>query len=205
MGEIGAAAFYFDLGSPECYLAAERVMHALPGPIEWRPVRVAPRAPALDERARALLEQRAGELGLLPLRWPAQHPFDSEPAMIVATYARAIGRGVAYAQAAFRQAFAGGHDLADIEYVLLAAAACEMHPNAVTRALARHAVADELARETDDALRSGVTELPAVRAGGAIFAGADALEEAAAFMGGSARAKPRTRAPSPSHSAALAQ
>ena len=31
-------AFYFDLGSPLAYLAAEFVLHALPQPAEWRPV-----------------------------------------------------------------------------------------------------------------------------------------------------------------------
>ena len=51
--------------------------------------------------------------------------------MRVATYARQIGRVVAFAQAAFRQAFAGGRSLADEDSVLIAAAACEMHPAAV--------------------------------------------------------------------------
>ncbi len=40
--------------------------------------------------------------------WPADFPFDSELAMLVATYAKSIGRVVPFAQAAFRQAFAGG-------------------------------------------------------------------------------------------------
>jgi len=33
-----AASFYFDLASPLAYIAAERVLHVLPGPAEWRPV-----------------------------------------------------------------------------------------------------------------------------------------------------------------------
>ncbi len=53
--------------------------------------------------------------------------------MLVATYAKSIGRVVPFAQAAFRQAFAGGHSLADTNNVLIAAAACEMHPNAVLK------------------------------------------------------------------------
>jgi 2-hydroxychromene-2-carboxylate isomerase len=32
------ASFYFDLSSPEAYLAAERILHVLPGPAEWQPV-----------------------------------------------------------------------------------------------------------------------------------------------------------------------
>jgi hypothetical protein len=32
------ATFYFDLGSPFAYLAAERVHEALPEPVRWQPV-----------------------------------------------------------------------------------------------------------------------------------------------------------------------
>ena len=48
--------------------------------------------------------------------------------MLVATYAKQIGRAVAFSLAAFRQAFAGGRDLGERDNVLIAAAACEMHP-----------------------------------------------------------------------------
>ncbi len=197
MAESGPLAFYFDLASPQCYLAAERIMHALPGPIDWRPVRIANDSSAPDAYSRAVLERRASELGLLPLRWPARYPFDSEPAMIVATYARAIGRGVAYAQAAFRQAFAGGHSLAETDYVLLAAAACEMHPNAVKRALTQRALREQLAKETNDARRSGVTALPAVIAEKDVFSGEHALAEAAAHLSGSTATQPRGHEHSP--------
>ncbi len=61
-------------------------------------------------RARSRAAPR--ELGLQPLRWPEPFPFDSALAMRVATYAKSIGRTVPFAQAAFRQAFAGGRDLA---------------------------------------------------------------------------------------------
>ena len=70
---------------------------------------------------------------LQPIRWPDPFPFDSTLAMQVATYAASIGRTVPFAQAAFRQAFAGGHSLEDADFVLIAAAACEMHPAAVLR------------------------------------------------------------------------
>ena len=48
--------------------------------------------------------------------------------MLAATYAKQFGRAVAFSLAAFRQAFAGGRDLGDEITVLIAAAACEMHP-----------------------------------------------------------------------------
>ncbi len=53
--------------------------------------------------------------------------------MRVATYAKSIGRTVPFVQAAFRQAFAGGTLLEDLDFVLIAAAACEMHPAAVLK------------------------------------------------------------------------
>lgn len=180
-----AAAFYFDLSNPVAYLAAERVLHVL-GPAEWQPVRARELAggqevaPAATERRR--LERRARELGLQPLRWPDPFPFDSTLAMLVATYARSIGRTVPFAQAAFRQAFAGGHSLEDPDFVLIAAAACEMHPKAVLGAARMRSVRAALARATAAAAQLGVAEVPAVRVGGRLFSGEDAVERAAASV-----------------------
>ena len=55
--------------------------------------------------------------------------------MRAATFAQKSGRAVAFSLAAFRQAFAGGRDLAETDNVLIAAAACELHPNAVLKAI----------------------------------------------------------------------
>jgi len=173
------AAFYFDLASPQCYLAAERVLALFGARLEWQPVLARERTCAAPELERSELEERARRLGLQPLRWPADHPFDSERAMLAATYAKQIGRGVAFAQAAFRQAFAGGHSLAETDYVLIAAAACEMHPAATTRALTRRGVREQLAAATDDSLRAGVSALPAIRDGELLLLG-DAVLDAVA-------------------------
>src|SRR5450755_4624046 len=130
------ASFYFDLSSPTAYLAAERILHAFPGAAEWQPVlaRELPAAETSDafgcreggDVFRAEIADRAAEIGVQPLRWPDPFPFDSGLAMRVATYAKSIGRVVPFAQAAFRQAFAGGRDLQQPDNVLIAAAACEM-------------------------------------------------------------------------------
>ena len=172
------AAFYFDLASPLAYLAAERVLHVLPGPAEWRPVL----ARELQSVSREEIESGAQALGLQPVRWPEPFPFDSSLAMRVATYAASIGRTVPFAQAAFRQAFAGGHSLEDPDYVLIAAAACEMHPAAVLRGAELRSTAQRLAATTAEAARAGVTEVPAVVVGERAFVGEDALERAAAHM-----------------------
>ena len=137
------AAFYFDLASPLAYLAAERILQHAAGPAEWQPVLArelsnaetfeAYRCRTEEEVFRAEIERAAREQGLQPLKWPDPFPFDSALAMRVATYAKSIGRTVPFAQAAFRQAFAGGHSLEDPDFVLIAAAACEMHPAAVLK------------------------------------------------------------------------
>jgi len=173
------AAFYFDLASPLAYLAAERVLHALGGPAEWRPVRLASERQSV---AREEIERRAQELGLQPLRWPEPFPFDSSLAMRVATYAASIGRVVPFAQAAFRQAFAGGHSLEDPDFVLIAAAACEMHPTAVLRGAEMRSTAERLEATTAAAVTAGVSDVPAMLVGTHVFEGEDALERAAERM-----------------------
>jgi 2-hydroxychromene-2-carboxylate isomerase len=186
------AAFYFDLASPLAYLAAERVLHVLPGPAEWQPVLAAelPGSERFDafrcERERNVFRaetaRRAGELGLQPLRWPEPFPLDSALAMRAATYAKSIGRTVPFAQAAFRQAFAGGRDLQQLDNVLIAAAACEMHPAAVTQGTALRSVAHELSAATQRAIQINIKDVPAIVVDGEVFAGERAVEQAATRM-----------------------
>jgi 2-hydroxychromene-2-carboxylate isomerase len=185
------ATFYFDLASPLAYLAAERILHTMPVATEWLPVlaRELPGAESFEafrcrddeEIFRMELERRAAELGLQALRWPDPFPFDSALAMRVTTYAKSIGRVVAFAQGAFRQAFAGGHSLGETDYVLIAAAACEMHPSAVLKGAALRSIREQLLATTVAAATAGVRDVPAVRVGERVFHGERALEEAGAF------------------------
>jgi 2-hydroxychromene-2-carboxylate isomerase len=197
-----AASFYFDLASPLAYLAAERVLHELPGPAQWRPVlaRELPGGERFDclccgeqeDIFRAELSRRARELSLQPLRWPDPFPFDSALAMRVATYAASIGRAVAFAQAAFRQAFAGGHSLQEPDHVLIAAAACEMHPAAVQAAAQRPSLQRQLLACTAQAAERGVRDVPAIAIGAQVFGGERVLEQAAAHMRAGAAGAPAT-------------
>jgi 2-hydroxychromene-2-carboxylate isomerase len=177
--------FYFDLASPHAYLAAERVLQAFERPVEWQPVLASRLAgaqpgegPGELELMREDVERRARELGLQRLRWPDPFPFDSSLAMRAATYAKSIGRAVPFAQAAFRQAFAGGHSLEDPDVVLIAAAACEMHPAAVLRGVELRSVTQQLADATQLAETIQIKEIPAIVIDGAMFAGERALEQA---------------------------
>jgi 2-hydroxychromene-2-carboxylate isomerase len=187
------ATFYFDLASPLAYLAAERVLHTMPVATEWQPVlaRELPGAESFEafrcrddeEIFRLEVERRAAELGLQELRWPDPFPFDSAFAMGAVMYAKSIGRVVAFAQAAFRQAYAGGRALEQIDNVLIAAAACEMHPSAVLKGAKLRSTVARLSAATRAAAELGVSDVPAIRVGERVFHGERSLDEAAACAG----------------------
>ncbi|HWH11113.1 MAG TPA: DsbA family protein [Solirubrobacteraceae bacterium] len=197
------ACFYFDLASPEAYLAAERALRVLPGPCEWQPIQSSrlPHAERFDAYRcandelifREEIARRARIHGLQPVRWPPSFPFDTELAMLAATYAKRIGRIVAFALAAFRQAFAGGRSLDVEENVLIAAAACEIHPTALIKAIGSRGIRDELDRTTASALELGVIDVPAVRVADLVLVGDSRLEEAGRLLAAADRSARLTR------------
>jgi 2-hydroxychromene-2-carboxylate isomerase len=184
--------FYYDLGSPYAYLAAERVngLHAERGaPVpEWQPVLLGGLFQRFErsswglgpDRAAGMAEceRRASAYGLPPIRWPEGWPGNYLYAMRVATYAKEIGRAVAFSLAAFRQAFVAGRDLSQPDNVLIAAAAAEMHPRAVTAAVERRSLKDALRAATDRAAERGVFGVPTIVVGEEAYWGDDRLEEA---------------------------
>ena len=186
------ATFYFDLGSPYAYLTAERISGlfteaGLEQP-EWQPVLLGglfrtfdrdswANGPGRDEGI-AEVERRAATQGLPPLVWPDPWPGNTLFAMRVATFAKQTGRTVSFALAAFRQAFAAGVDLSEPDNVLIAAAACELHPNALLKAVETEIVKNALREATDSAAKLGVFGVPSVVVGGEVFWGDDRLEEA---------------------------
>ena len=187
--------FYYDLNSPYAWLAAERVNSVLPVQPEWKPIAFAfllrhqGRIPWSfgDEKPDGMrtVEARAAERGLQEVRWPAGWPKESYSiaAMRAATFAKEIGKCVAFSLAAFRQQFNGGRPLSDFDNVLIAGAACELHPNALKQAVERQAIKDRLKEATDEAIAHEVPGVPTVRVGDRLFWGDDALEEAAAAIG----------------------
>ena len=178
--------FYYDLCSPEAYLAAERVVGVLGTVPEFVPVRIGGpggfRCAEEEDIYRAEIERSAAAYGLMPLRWPPELPADTEWAMLVATFAKQTGRVVAYSMAAFRQAFAAGRDLGERDSVLIAAAAAEMHPAAVQKAAALKGTRARLDAATAAARAAGVRDVPAMLAGGRVFHGDRGLEAAAAAL-----------------------
>jgi 2-hydroxychromene-2-carboxylate isomerase len=184
--------FYYDLGSPYAWLAAERIHALLPVVPVWQPILLGgiwqqtgggswARTERRDEGMREI-ERRAKEYGLLPVSWPDDWPSNTLKAMRAAVFAQQAGRAVAFSLAAFRQAFAAGKDLAEIDNVLIAAAACELHPKAVLKGIELQSTKDRLRAATDEAYALGVRGVPTVAVGDRLFYGDDRLEEAAAAL-----------------------
>src|ERR1044072_2768032 len=150
--------FYFDLGSPYAYLTAERISGLftdaeLEQP-EWQPILLGGlfqhfgrdswangpgRADGITE-----VERRATAYGLPRTAWTARWPGNSLYAMRPATFANQTGRCLPFALAAFGQAFAAGRDLSEHDNVLIAAAACGLHPNAASQPVSTHSVKNPL-------------------------------------------------------------
>ncbi len=120
--------------------------------------------------------------------------------MRVATYAKPRSAAPSpFAQAAFRQAFAGGHSLAEQDFVLIAAAACEMHPAAVLRGAALRSVAAQLARGDRAARNAGVRDVPAVRRRRARASAASARSHERSARAGGRRVRAKRRLPADRH------
>ena len=184
--------FYYDLGSPYAYLSAERMQRVLPVVPVWQPIllggiwkETGGRSWATtDQRDAGMreIEERASATGCCRSSGRTGWPNNTLQAMRAAVFAQQGGRAVAFSLAAFRQAFAGGKDLSDVDNVLIAAAACELHPRAVLKGIELQSTKDRLREATAEAYARGVRGVPTVAIGDRLFYGDDRLEEAAAAL-----------------------
>jgi 2-hydroxychromene-2-carboxylate isomerase len=192
------ALFHYDFNSPYSYLAAERVsaVFAEAGAEQpvWRPISLAfvlrargrtpwsmqPDGP--DPRNLEEIRERAADRGLPEVRYPEGWPVEtySLTPLRAAIYAEQAGRVIAFSLAAFRQVFAAGRNLSNPDNVLLAAAACELHPKAVLKAVETDSIKRALQERTEAAIALGVPGVPTVSVGSELFWGDDRLEDAAA-------------------------
>jgi 2-hydroxychromene-2-carboxylate isomerase len=188
--------FYFDLGSPYAYLAAERLHTVLPDAIDWRPVllgglfRLAGRSswavgdPLRRRRGMDEVQRRAHSYGLPPIRWPDPWPSDYLFAMRVATFALQRGFGREFARAAFRSAFQQGRELNVSGHVLDAAESVGLDREEADAATREDAVKSALRAATDAAYERGVVGVPTVAVGDELLWGDDRLQDAAAMLRG---------------------
>ncbi len=199
MTDPAAAAFYFDVGSPYAYLAGERIERVLPCAVEWRPILLgglfaaAGRGSWAQTPARAAgiadVEQRAGDRGLPPIRWPEIWPNDGLLAMRVAVVADVEGRGRRFALEAMRLQFREGTPLSRPEAVALAAERAGLDPARALQLAGDAGIKQQLRQRTEEAFALGVSGVPTVLlADGTVFWGDDRLEDAAAQVARYSRA-----------------
>ena len=179
-------AFFFDLGDPFSYLAAERVEREL-GEVEWVPVDgsafAGPVGDHSAERLRERAEAHAAELRL-PLVWPDPFPPCARGALRAAALACELGAGAAFVLAASRLAFCGGFPLDDPEIIAEAAAAAALPLRACLEAV-REKSRDEDLQVVAALLReAGVRRLPAFRVADRWCEGESGLADATALLGG---------------------
>ncbi len=186
--------FYFDLGSPFAYLAAERLDQILPEPTTWQPVSLgalfkhtgrsswALGDPSSRQGGMAEVERRAQSYDLAPMRWPDPWPTNYLYAMRTATYAFRAGHGRPFTIAAFRQAFAHGHDLAIPEHVQQAAEQAGLDPRAADEATRDPEIKLALRTATEAAYDLGVFGVPTIAIDDELFWGDDRLQDAAAAL-----------------------
>ena len=188
--------FYFDLGSPYGYLAAERLDTVLPAPVEWQPVllgaifKLTGRSSwalgdyELRQAGMAEIERRARHYGLPPVRWPDPWPTNYLTAMRAATYAFSAGRGREFTLQAYRNAFQRGADLSLPSRVLEAAEGAGLDPREVQAQVGAEKVKESLRSATEAAFELGVIGVPTVAIGDEVFWGDDRLQDAAARLRG---------------------
>jgi 2-hydroxychromene-2-carboxylate isomerase len=185
--------FYFDLGSPFAYLAAERLSgsEVLSAPPAWQPVSLgalfklngrsswALADPAARRAGMAEVQRRASLYGLPPLRWPEPWPTNYLFAMRLAVYAFRQGRGPQFTMQAFRHAFRQGRDLGVREHALRAAGEAGLDPRTAEEAAGDPEVKLALRAATDAAHALGVIGVPTIAVGPELFWGDDRLPDAA--------------------------
>lgn len=191
---MAQVTFYFDVGSPYAYLAAERLHTALPEPIEWQPIllgaifkRTGRSSWALGDHRRrqagmAEIERRARDYGLAPMRWPDPWPANYLPAMLASTFAFGAGRGREFALRAFRSAFQEGSELSIPEHVLQVGAQVGLDRGELEAATRDAEVKRALRDATDAAYELGVIGVPTIAVDDELFWGDDRLEDAAAHL-----------------------
>ena len=182
--------FFFDYSSPYAYLAAMRIGDVLPQ-ATWRPIAFGALIRQIGKVPWSLrggreagmreIEERAAERGLPPVRWPDGWPDRSYSLLPLraALAAEAHGRLREFSAEVFRLMFVEGRTLTEPEPVIEAAAAAGLNPDAVAVRLENPDIKAQLRRYTDDAIARGVTGVPTVAVGGALFWGDDLLETAA--------------------------
>jgi 2-hydroxychromene-2-carboxylate isomerase len=177
------ASFFFQLGCPASYLAAERIERAF-GQVTWVPTARLPvlhgegAVPTAELLALAAREAQALRL---PLVVPERFGDDFIAAWRAAACATAHEDGGRYVLAASRLAFCGGYDLDARTVIAEAARAARLDAREILAATGDPRWDEQLFGTARELAQLGITSSPAIRVGTSWFEGLHAVSEAATF------------------------
>jgi 2-hydroxychromene-2-carboxylate isomerase len=180
-----SATFYFDVGSPYVYLAAERLDRLGHGDAAWQPVSLGGLFKLTGRSSWGLtpdrdagmaeIEARAERYGLPPLRWPDPWPGHYLNAMRACLAADERDTLKPFALTALRMAFTEGRDLSLLEEVFEAGRRSGLDPTWLSERIAQQDIKDRLRQATEDAHAGGVFGVPTLALDGRLLWGDDQL------------------------------
>ncbi|MEA2136155.1 MAG: hypothetical protein QOC68_4064 [Solirubrobacteraceae bacterium] len=181
-----SATFYFDLGSPFVYLAAERLDSLGFTDVEWQPISLGGLfkltgrsswglSPRRDV-GMAEIEARAARYGLPPLRWPDPWPGHYLQAMRACVAAAEREALEPFARTALRMGFTEGRDLSSLEAVAEAGRRAGLDPEWLRARIVEPEIKEHLRAVTEAAYARGVFGVPTLAVGDRLFWGDDQLE-----------------------------
>jgi 2-hydroxychromene-2-carboxylate isomerase len=194
---MAAPEFFYDFNSPYAYLAAMRIDDVLPVEAVWQPIAFGAivketgktpwsLVPAEREAGRAEIARRAARRGLPRVAYPEGWPVEcySLTPLRAALVAQDAGLLREFSLAVYRGVFVDGRRPGDLDALFDAAQAVGLDPDAAREGIDDRDVKSRLRASTQDAMARGVTGVPTVAVGDALFWGDDCLEAAAAALAG---------------------
>jgi len=178
----GPVTCFFDLASPDTYLAAERVDRLFTD-VHWVPVildawdGVPGSGSGRLAEAQQEVQRRAAALRM-PLVWPDRTPAPARAAMRVGAHAAREGRAAAFVLAATRLAFCGGFDLDDPDILAEACAAAGLSLDDCLRAAGDPDQDEPMLAEGRRLQAQGADRIPAIQVGRMLFCGEHRIPEA---------------------------
>jgi len=182
--------FWFDIHSPWCWLAAERIgvladKHG--AELMWRPLHLPNLIETIDGR-RPLEENKAflawyfedlhdhAKLQGLDLRYHPQYPLRNSRALRACLYAIDAGHGEAFVRRLFRAYWSEEADITDLDRLGTLGGECGLEPAVIAQAAQSPELKARLATNTAEAIARGVFGVPTIDTGKKLYFGNDRLD-----------------------------
>lgn len=193
-GKVERAAphltFWFDIHSPWCWLAAERIgllaeKHG--AELSWRPLHLPGLIETIDGR-RPLEENKAflawyqedlqdhARLQGLPVHYHPHYPLRNSRALRASLHAIDEGHGDAFVRRLFRAYWSEEADITDLDLLGRLGSECGLDAAAVATAAQSPELTARLAANTTEAIARGVFGVPTIDTGQKLYFGNDRLD-----------------------------